>query len=297
MNGENQESQENRVDESNSYGTSGSPTAPQEGSGGQALINILGVVVALALAVFFALRLFTDIDPGSEDEPADVPRAPVTKKTKPEPSLFENEQPEGEPSGDESAGTFGDFSKVRIIPGFGKGVVVVGLYKNSKDEAIRTPTINVDFLDKNGDVVESGKGYAARLFLDPGEVTPVSVHFNKGLPEYSSYKAHYEPKKFYTRPPRPKLQIKNVKVKRSTGRGYIVTGEIANKDKVPARFIRIIATLQDKEGGLVGTATRSIRIKQKKLKPGYKVKFEVKVYYTRGIPKTVRYDYFARVAK
>ncbi len=162
------------------------------------------------------------------------------------------------------------------------------IVENNGSVSLRQPLVTVRLFSKSGEKLDTGKGYAFKNVLNPGERTPVYILI-KDYPKYESYKAEYSPEKPYVIPPggivdkKFSAGISDVKMNKGDfGSSYKVSGRIKNTSGKAGSYVKVGVVLYDKINSVIGygTAYTGERI----LKPGDADNFKIYITTVNGIP-------------
>lgn len=189
-----------------------------------------------------------------------------------------------------------EYRGVSVIPDVIGNVYFAGLYHNSGTVPIRTPSVTVVLFGADGRKLATGKGYAIREALLPGEETPVVVLVSKA-PRYARYEVSHTPEPPYpsTNKDRPAMTIRRVALARNNYGGWEITGEIVNASRKSVKFVNVVAVVLDAGKKIVGTGTDYIR--EDTLAPGDYSPFRISASTVTGAPASCRIDYEARAVQ
>lgn len=241
---------------------------------------IMGAVVALTVTFGATVFIFM----GSSSRPTSPAVSGGQKQGQPDkPIEFGPEAVQNKPK------PTGSFTRIAEIPDSIGNVYFMGIYKNTGESVMQKPMVTMVLYSADGRKVAAGNGYAIRETLQPGEETPVIVLVNKP-PKYARYEAKSEPEAPYGVPrERPKMAFRNVVMKQGVYSGYVITGEIVNKDRKDARWVNTMALLIDRDNRIIGGGTGYLA--EKSLKAGDYSPFHIDVTTVKGTPRSFRIDY------
>jgi len=296
------------------------PLARHEtGSPTQALVTMLGVVISLAGALFMAIYMFSAMGSGPSgsrktanagtgaDKKTEAPasrsrgfsvekllnklgdeiekffksrrdkktsRGPRTAKTEAGKST-DTSAPQTEPGFEDLTDKF-----KRVPLGTGKYGFLIQRYKNTGSQAIGKPSVKLQFLDANSNIIKKMTGFGQAPYLKPGKST-IIIASGKVPEDYSKILGKYAIRPYAGSPPTPpQLKFSGVKVNKGYANSYRVKGVLSNNDSRKAKRVTIVVTLQDFRKRLVGAGTYYLS----NLPSGMKRNFSFSVY-SKGKPR------------
>ena len=127
---------------------------------------------------------------------------------------------------------------------------IVGEIQNTSAEYMRFIKVAASLYDEAAQMIGSGSEYAYVDILPPGAKTSFKITlFDQATPAW--YKLQIEGFPTETRP-RPNIEITTHSLIPKTEGGYDIVGEIQNNSYTPVKYVKIVATLYDAEGRVVG---------------------------------------------
>ena len=184
----------------------------------------------------------------------------------------------------------GTFTRVAEIPDSIGNVYFMGVYRNTGESVMQKPMITVILYSAEGRKAASGRGYAIRESLPPGEETPVIILVSNP-PKYARFEVRNDPEPPYAfaKQERLKMAFRNVIMQRGRYSGYEIAGEIANNGRKAGRWVNIIALLLDRDNRIIGGGTGYLA--ENTLKAGDYGPFRIDITTVRGEPRSFILDY------
>ncbi len=190
----------------------------------------------------------------------------------------------------------GSFTRIAEIPDSIGNVYFMGIYKNTGKSAMQKPMVTIVLYSASDRKIASGRGYAIRETLLPGEETPIIVLVSDP-PKYSRFEVENEPAAPYEfmDQERMKMSFRNVLMKKGRYSGYEIGGEIVNESDREGRFVNVIGLLLDSQNRIIGGGTGYIG--EQTLGSGDYAAFKIDVTTVKGIPASFILDYSGTPAK
>jgi hypothetical protein len=167
-----------------------------------------------------------------------------------------------------------DFAYVDLIDFYH----IVGEVENRSDDYMRFVNIAATLYDAEGQVIGAESMYTFIDIIPPGTKTPFNVSFFD-QPVPASYKLQIEGYDSDSRPLTNLEILSHSMVDKGEGL-FLILGEVKNGRSIPAKFVKVIATLYDKNNKLVGTEFTYVELSE--IPAGGTSAFSIGIY--TGVP-------------
>ncbi|MCX7677822.1 MAG: hypothetical protein N2316_01245 [Spirochaetes bacterium] len=236
------------------------------------VLILLIVIVGLLLVVFWRSRMST------------TNRTPILKIKPSPPSQFdaENISIASPPTA--------SFDQIVAIPDSIGNCYFAGIYKNTGKSPIRYPMVVITLYSGDGKKIAQNRGYSIREILYPGEETPISVLITH-VPKWERVEATFQPELpyYYTAHERPLMKFQNCTIHKLRFTGYEIRGEIVNKSEKPAKRIRMIAAVFDREKKIIGIGRNYVPATS--IAPNDYSPIAIRIIPITGVPHSFMLDY------
>lgn len=203
--------------------------------------------------------------PGDSEQPGGEPDDTGASQTRDEADTSESEGDQGAESGTNQSETeestisdggsnmeFVDKNSYRDDIGY---FHVVGLVKNTGSANASYVSIEAEFKDANGNVVDTSTSFSERDIVPAGEQSPFELQVQDDQGEIASYELAVSSRSTDDSPVGDRvLQTQGVTTAQDSIGYYHVKGEVSNNGDRPARSVEVIGALLDQEGTIQGVS-------------------------------------------
>ncbi|MCB1141286.1 MAG: hypothetical protein H7A24_01145 [Leptospiraceae bacterium] len=245
------------------------------------------LLIFIILMVLFGLYFI----PVSEEKQNNSNSKPSSRTTKIEKVISESSEKHetGDTGGeiseseDEEEGISGifEFSSQRKSSNY---TYYYGFYKNTGTVDLDKPSIQINFYDEKGGIVDTVNGYGFKSILRPGEKTSILALASDGK-KFSRYEILTSPKKPFYYPESVKIKLHSTRLTREANKSYEIIGIAENIDTKPAKFVHINGILFSEDKKILSIS--STFTSQKILKPKDQSVFKLTFY---GVEESKSYE-------
>jgi len=128
----------------------------------------------------------------------------------------------------------------------------VGQAHNTGNAALESVSVTITLRDGQGGMVGTETGYVMLNDLLSGETAPFVVLFADGAPGWQEYEVFSQGDATNYYQTTEAFEVTNVTAASQEFLGYTIEGEVRNTGQVTAQFIRIVASVFDAQGTMLG---------------------------------------------